>query len=208
MGIIIPFMGYASTSMGEVLFSKTRQRVFELLFGQPERSFYMNEIVRYVGAGIGSVHREMDRLEKSGLVRSTRIGNQKHYQANSKAPIFHEIRGIVLKTFGLAEPILKALEPVRDQLLAAFIYGSVANQSDTAESDIDLMIISDSLGFQDIVQALNSTEQDLGRSINPAIYGLQEWREKFTEQGGFVQRVMSKPKIFLVGSEDDLVQPG
>jgi predicted nucleotidyltransferase len=200
-------MGTKKTSLGEALFTKTQRRVLGLLFGNPDRSYYANEIVRFAGAGIGTVQRELGRLESAHLVTTSKIGNQKHYQANREAPIFEELRGIVLKTFGVADHLRAALAPLAKRIRAAFIYGSVAKGADTARSDIDVMIVSDDLSFPDAIQALTKAEGAIGRSINPSVYGRGEWTRKLSEAGGFLQRVMEQPRIFLIGSDDDLPKP-
>jgi predicted nucleotidyltransferase len=194
------------TSLGSVLFTKTQRRVLGLLFGNPGRSYYANEIVRYAGAGIGAVHRELERLAGVHLLTVSKIGNQKHYQANRDAPIFEELCGIVLKTFGIADHLRDALAPLAKRIDAAFIYGSVARQADTAGSDIDVMIVSDALSFPDVMPALTKAEDAIMRAVNPSVLGRKEWRRKATEAGGFVQRVMQQPRIFLIGSDDDLPQ--
>ena len=77
-----------------------------------------------------------------------RIGNQKHYQANAASPLYSELRNIVLKTVGLAEPLRAALKPLSSAAIrAAFVYGSVAKATDQSASDIDLMVISDNLTY-------------------------------------------------------------
>jgi predicted nucleotidyltransferase len=200
-------MGTKKISLGEVLFTKTQRRVLGLLFGNPERSYYANEIVRFAGAGIGAVQRELERLAAARLVTIAKVGNQKHYQANRQAPIFEELRSIALKTFGVADYVRKALAPLAKRIDAAFIYGSVAKGTDTASSDIDVMIVSDGLSFPDVIQALTKAESEIGRSINPAVYGQDEWRRKQTEAGGFLQRIMEQPRIYLIGSDDDLPKP-
>jgi predicted nucleotidyltransferase len=194
------------TSLGSVLFTKTQRRVLGLLFGNPGRSYYANEIVRYAGAGIGAVHRELERLAGVRLLTVSKIGNQKHYQANRDAPIFEELCGIVLKTFGIADLLRDALAPLAKRIDAAFIYGSVARQADTAGSDIDVMIVSDALSFPDVMPALTKAEDAIMRAVNPSVLGRKEWRRKATEAGGFVQRVMQQPRIYLIGSDDDLPQ--
>lgn len=199
-------MGVKNIGLGEVLFTKTQRRVLGLLFGNPDRSFYSNEITRFADAGVGAVHRELARLEASGLVTTNKIGNQKHYQANRGSPIFHELRGIALKTFGVADHLRKALAPLSRRINAAFVYGSVAGGTDTARSDIDLMIISDDVGYPEVLRTLERAQQDVGRPISPVVYGLEEWSRKVAEKEGFLRRVMEKPKIFLLGSEDDLGQ--
>ena len=199
-------MGTKKTSLGEALFTKTQRRVLGLLFGHPERSYYANEIVRFAGAGIGAVQRELERLESAQLVTVSKIGNQKHYQANREAPIFDELRGIVLKTFGVADHLRAALAPLAKRIRAAFIYGSVAKGTDTASSDVDVMIVSDDLSFPEAIQALSKAEQEVRRSVNPSVYSPESWRRKLAESG-FVKRVMEQPRIFLVGTDDDLPKP-
>ena len=206
-GINIPEMGTMKTGFGGALFTKTQRRVLGLLFGNPDRSFYANEIVRFAGAGIGAVQRELGRLESAQLVTASKIGNQKHYQANRAAPIFEELRGIVLKTFGVADPLRAALAPLAKRINAAFIYGSVAKGSDTASSDIDLMILGDDVSFPDVMRTLGKAEREVGRTVNPSVYGLDEWKRKLADKGGFLQRIVAQPRIFLIGSDDDLPKP-
>lgn len=116
------------TSLADALLTRTQQRVLGVLFGQPGRSFYASELIRTAGTGSGAAQRELAKLENSGLVLARRIGQQKHYQANAASPLFEELRGIVLKTVGLAEPIREALRPLSSAIRAAFVYGSVGSR--------------------------------------------------------------------------------
>lgn len=212
MGIRIPSMGTTSkhapshqpTGLADALFSSTQQRVLGYLFGQPERSFFANELIGLAGAGSGAVQRELKRLSESGLVTVTRLGNQKHYQANPASPIFIELCGIAQKTFGLASPLREALIPLADQIHAAFVYGSVAKKSDTATSDIDLMVISDSLAYADLYGTLERVAVQLGRPVNPTIYSRQEITRRIEEGNAFMTRVLAQPKLWLIGDEHAL----
>ena len=121
-------MGMNYTNTSDVLFTKVQQRVLALLFGQPDRSFYGNEIVRIAGVGVGAAVRELDKLATAGLINVSRIGNQKHYQANPASPIFEELRGIILKTFGVGDVLRQALMPIANSIKIAFIFGSVAKK--------------------------------------------------------------------------------
>ncbi|MGB7542866.1 MAG: nucleotidyltransferase domain-containing protein, partial [Burkholderiales bacterium] len=154
------------TSLADALFSTTRQRVLAYLFGQPERSFFATELIRLAGGGSGAVQRELARLADSGLVTVKRVGTQKHYQANPKSPLFAELCSIAQKTVGLAEPLRKALGPLAKRIAAAFVYGSVAKRSDTAASDIDLMVVSYSLIYADLYAAMEQATARLGREVN------------------------------------------
>jgi predicted nucleotidyltransferase len=192
------------TSLADALFSATQQRVLAFLFGQPERSFFATELIGLVGAGSGAVQRELARLAQSGLVTVTRMGTQKHYQANPKSPIFAELCAIARKTVGLAEPLREALAPLADRITAAFVFGSVAKRSDTAASDIDVLVLSDDLDYADVFETLQSAEAKLGRTVNPTIHKPADWRRKRKAGVAFVVRVAAQPKLFLIGSEEAL----
>jgi len=194
-------------SLADALFTATQQRILGLLFGQPERSFYANELIALTGSGSGAVQRELARLAASGLVVVRLIGRQKHYQANPDSPIFAELCGIASKTIGLAEPLRQALAPLAPRIRAAFVYGSVAKRQDTASSDIDLMLVSDELSYPDVFAVLEAASRRLGREVKPTIYPRQEWAERAARGDSFVKRVLAQPRIWLIGGDDALAQP-
>ena len=214
MGINMPNMGTKQKTraskapkpagLADALFSTVQQRVLAFLFGQPSRSFFATELIRLAGGGSGAVQRELARLADSGLVTVTRVGTQKHYQANPESPIFAELCSIVQKTVGLAEPLRAALAPLAPQIGAAFVYGSVAKRQDTATSDIDLMIVSDTLEYADLFGVLEAATSRLGRTVNPTVYSRKELNKRVRDDNAFVTRVMSQPKIWIIGGEDDL----
>ncbi|HQR77409.1 MAG TPA: nucleotidyltransferase domain-containing protein [Burkholderiaceae bacterium] len=193
--------GPERVGLADALFSGTQQRVLALVFGQPDRSFYANEVIAHARAGRGAVHRELKRLADSELVTVQISGNQKHYQANPASPIFDELCGIVRKTMGLAEPLRKALEPLAKRIKAAFVYGSVAKKGDSASSDIDLMIVSSDLTYADLYEALEAVSQQLGRKVNPTIFAPSELAKRVASGGAFVKRVLEQPKVWLKGDE-------
>jgi predicted nucleotidyltransferase len=133
-----------------------------------------------------------------------RVGMQKHYQANPKSPIYAELCGIAKKTVGLAEPLREALTPLAKRIVAAFVYGSVAKKSDTATSDIDLMVVSEGLTYADLYATLEEASGRLGRTVNPTVYTREELAKRKKQGNAFVQRVLAQPKIWLIGTEDDL----
>jgi len=191
-------------SLSDALFPKVQQRVLALIFANPERSFYTSEIVRNVHSGVGAVERVLSKLERSGLVSVERIGNQKHYRANRAAPIFKELRRLVEKTVGVAGPIKKSFEPYADAIKAAFVYGSVAKETDTAHSDIDLMVIGDDLNYSDLYTAAQRAESRLRRKVNALFLSPKDWRRKASDGGSVVNKISKSPKIFIIGSEKDL----
>jgi predicted nucleotidyltransferase len=214
MGMIHPNMGIkaqlapakvtASAGLASALFTKVQQRVLGVLFGNPGRSFYANEVIALAGSGTGAVQRELAKLSAVGLVTVRRQGNQKHYQANAASPVFDELRGLVVKTFGLADVVRAALLPLSSQIRAAFIYGSVAKAQDTASSDVDLMVVGDALSSADVFAALEQASTDLGRAVNPTVYTPQEFAHRVKSGKAFVTRVMKQPKLWLIGDEHGL----
>lgn len=194
----------ASAGLANALFTKVQQRVLGVLFGNSGRSFYANEIIALAESGTGAVQRELAKLAAAGLVTVRRQGNQKHYQANSISPVYSELRGLVLKTFGLGDVVRAALAPLTPQIRAAFIFGSIAKIQDTADSDIDLLVVSDSLTYADVFSALEHASQDLGRTVNPTVYSLREFTRRVKEGKAFVARVMNQPKVWLIGDEHGL----
>lgn len=188
-----------SAGLADALFTTTQQRVLGYLFGQPDRSFFSSELIKLTGAGSGAVQRELKQLTDSGLLTTCRVGNQKHYQANSDAPIYEELCGIVRKTFGLAGPLHEALQPVADKIEAAFVFGSVAKKSDTAASDIDLLLVSDELAYSDLFLALDAVSARLGRTVNPTMFTRKELMRKHKDGESFVTRVLAQPKLWVIG---------
>ena len=211
LGTIIPILGSTlrpgksrRNSLADALFTKTQQRVLRVLFGKPERSVHAAELIREAGTGSGAAQRELARLESSGLIVSRRIGHQKHYQANAASPLFSELRNIVLKTVGLAEPLREALKPLSSAVRAAFVYGSVAKNTDQSASDIDLMIISDTLTYGEVFGSLDRVMRALGRTINPTVYTAAEFSKRARTENAFMTRVLDQPKLWVIGSEHDL----
>jgi predicted nucleotidyltransferase len=190
--------------IADTLFSQVQRRVLGLLFGQPDRTFYGSELIRLARSGSGAVQRELRRLEESGLVTAARVGNQKHYRANVRSPVFPELRGLILKTLGLAEPLREALAPHAQRIKAAFVYGSIAKGEETARSDIDLMVIGDDVTYSDFFDEFLKAEQLLGRPVHANFVSPDEWRRKLTQGSAFFTKINAQPKIFVVGSQEDL----
>ena len=190
--------------LGDVLFTRTQQKVLGLLYGQPDNSFYLNEIVRLADIGKGTIKRELERMQACGLLTVVHIGNQNHYQANKACPIYAELRGIVLKTFGVADVVRAALEPFDNQIVLGFIYGSVAKGEDTKESDIDLLLVGEELAYSEIMGLLADAEERLGRPINPTIYDARQIKKKLKEKNAFLLRVMEQPKVWIKGDENGI----
>lgn len=190
----------ASERVSDALFGKVRQRVLALLVGHADRSFYQQDVVRAIGTGLGAVQRELENLVEAGLVLRSRDGNRVYYQANRAAPVFPELRGLMLKTAGLAEVLREALSPLKDRLESAFVFGSLAVGVERPDSDVDLMLIGD-VSLREVVAALSKAQEALGREINPIVYSPQEVSERLSRAEGFISRVMAGPRLMLLGGE-------
>lgn len=193
----------ASTGLADALFTTTQQRLLALLFGQPGRSFFASELIRLTGSGSGAVQRELKRFASSGLVSVTPVGRQKHYQANPDCPVFEEMSGIVRKTLALAEPIRQALEVLADHIELALVHGSVVQRTDTAGSDIDLLVVADGLMLEELYEALSPVEAGLARRISPSLYTSREFEERRAAGNPFLTNVLAGEHVILIGGEDD-----
>ncbi|MDH5388536.1 MAG: nucleotidyltransferase domain-containing protein [Gammaproteobacteria bacterium] len=196
------------SKLSEALFTTTQRNVLSLLYAHPEKSYYTKEIIRLTGMGVATIKRELDRMLAAGILTFTKIGNQHHYQANTECPIYEELLSIVSKTFGIAEVIRSALKPIDIKIDMAFIYGSIAKNTETASSDIDLLVASDSLAYADLMAVLISAEKSLGRPINPSIYTNEQIKTRLKENNAFITKVMEQPKIWIKGSENDIKETG
>lgn len=192
-----------TTNIGDALFTKVQQKVLALFFGQPDRSFYLREVVRLAGMGIGVISRELGKLTDAGLLVVSKQGNQNHYQANKASPIFNELLVIVKKTFGIKGLLKAAIAPLVPQLEQAFIYGSVAKGEEHAGSDVDLMLVGNDLSYSEIMQLLDSVEEQLQRPINPTLYSPAEFAERLAEGQNFLSKVMEQPRIDLLHSGEN-----
>jgi uncharacterized protein len=194
-------MGTASENLSSTLFGKVRSSVLALLFCRSDESFYFREIERSVGMGRGAVQRELENLVNAGLIIRRKQGNQVYYQANPKSAIFPELKSMMVKTAGIAHVLREALTSVQDRIATAFTYGSFAKGTETADSDVDVLVIGD-VKFSEIVDLLGPTQESIGREVNPSVYPVNEFVTKVSEGQHFVTSLIEEPKIFLIGDED------
>jgi predicted nucleotidyltransferase len=198
-------MSGRSVGIGSTLFGKTRLGVLALLCLHPERRMYLRQVVRTTGLGVGAVQRELKALTRCGILVSEREGRQRYFRANTECPIFEELKGILVKTGGLADVLRDRLAPLSDACVCAFIYGSFAEGSEDAESDVDVMVIGD-VSFAQVSDALGKVQLQLGREINPTVYTAEDFVRK--SELPFMRSVIEKPKIYLMGDEHDFAGLG
>lgn len=204
---IVTNMGTKSLdgNLSSLLFGKTRRAILALLYGHCDESFYLRQIVRATGAGLGPAQRELKQLADAGIVWRTVHGRQVYYQANPNSPIFGEIKSLIAKTVGVAETLRDALAPLGDQISAAFVYGSLASGQEHKRSDIDLLVVGD-VAFSEVVRAVHDAQERLGREINPTVYPVEEFRSRIAEGHYFIRSVLGNPKMFVIGDEHELAR--
>ena len=188
------------SSLASALFGKVRLAVLALLFGRPDRAFFVREVVRTVKGGQGGVQRELARLSEVGLLLRREEGRQVYYQANSACPLYAELRSIMMKTVGLVDVLRRAFEPVQDRISVAFVYGSVARGDPESASDVDLLVVGD-VHFGEVAELLSPAQDRIGREVNPSVFPVDEFRHRASQEGDFLARIWSGPKILVMGDE-------
>jgi predicted nucleotidyltransferase len=180
------------------LLSDSQSRIFRWLFGQPERSYHLNELRRLTGLGSASLQRELNKLTEAGLVRSERVGNLRRFQANAESPVYSELVALTHKTLGVQPLLAEALMPLAPKLETAFIYGSVAKGTDKAKSDVDVMLVGSKLTLSEVLEVLVPVESQLGRKINPTVLTPAEFKRRRAQKDSFVNRVLAQPTLSLM----------
>ncbi len=179
------------------------QAILATLFGRPDEEFYLRELARVAATAASSLQRDLAALVGAGIVLRASRGHQVYFRANRACPVFNELRGLVVKTFGVADVLKLALQPLSDGIKAAFVYGSVARGEERAASDIDLLLVGDA-SFGDVIEALATAQRKLGREINPTVFTPAEFADKAHEGNHFVTTVLAEKKLFLIGGENEL----
>jgi predicted nucleotidyltransferase len=192
-----------SKNLAHVLFGAYRRRALAVLLLNPASSYYVRELARMADVPPGTLHRELRLLTDAGLLVREEVGNKVRYQANRACPVFEELAGLFRKTAGLPDILREALAPLAADIDLAFIFGSVAQGREHAGSDVDVLVIG-AAPFFDVVQALASIHQQLGREVNPVVMQRDEFLQKYEQGERFVTRIMEEAKIFLIGAGDDL----
>ena len=207
MSTIVLGMSTASNGLADLLFGRTRGALLALLYGRADQSFYTRQIAREVDASVGAVQRELENLSKVGLIVRKSLGSQVFYQANRNAPIFREVQALVNKTVGIFSILQAALQSLSKRIVVAFVYGSVAREEETTQSDIDLMVVGKAT-LDEVLSRLSPVEKSIGRPINPTVYSIAEFKSKIASGNHFLNAVVKGQKVFLVGDDEELGKVG
>jgi len=196
-----------TNALGDLLFGQTRGRILALLYGTPDQAFFTRQIARQVGTSVGTVQRELETLSQIGLIERSATGMQVFYQANRDHPAYAELHSLVAKTAGAFHILRSALAALAKKIAFAFVYGSMARGDENAVSDVDLMVIGD-VSLDEMLMQLATAERDLGRSINPTVFSLKEFKSKLNAGNHFLKSVMRGEKVLLIGDENELGKMG
>jgi len=192
-----------STSLSSILFKDYRRRVLGLLLLHPEKSYHVREIARLTGTVAGTLHKELTRLAKAGVLQKQISGNQVLYSADQNCPIHQELASILRKTSGITDVLADALASFADRVKLAFVFGSVALGKETTGSDVDVLLVGD-LSFSEAVNALYPAQEIIQREINPKVYSQSEWHKLKKSKDAFIINVLAGPKLFIVGDPHEL----
>ncbi len=196
---------YSIDSLSATLFGKTRRAVLGLLYSHVEETFYLRQIARTAGVGLGAVQRELKKLSEAGIIRRIVLGRQVYYQANPECPVYAELRNLVVKTIGVGDVLRAALVPLADRIKVAFLFGSLVRGGQRSSSDVDVMVVGD-VSFAEVVSALGRVQETIRREINPIIYPPEEFRSKLSEDHHFLKRALEGSKFFLIGDDYELAK--
>ena len=206
-GTIVPTMSTLpdSDNLSRTLFSKTRRAVLYLLYSHVDDAFYLRQIVRAAGVGLGAVQRELKQLSDAGIIQRTVRGRQVYYQVNPRCPVFAELKNLVVKTVGVGAALQAALAPLGGRINVAVIYGSIARSEEHRDSDVDVLVVG-KVTFAEIVSSLSEAQKTIGREINPTVYPPAEFRSKVAAGHHFLSTVLRGPMLFLIGDKRELAR--
>ena len=191
--------------LSETLFGKTRRSVLAVLYGHVDESFYLRQLVRVAGGGMGSVQREVKALVAAGIIVHMGKGRQTYYQANPMCPIYDELKSIIMKTAGMSDLVKVALTPLAERIKIAFVYGSLVHGGENSRSDVDIMIVGD-VTFAEVVESLSPVQQKINREINPTVYPVDEFQKKLAAGHHFIKAVYEGEKLFLIGDKHEFAR--
>jgi uncharacterized protein len=188
--------------LAEILSSKIRSEIFRMLFGVNGEALHVREIERRSGLTIGTIQQELKKLVRLDLIKKRKDGNRLYYEANREHPLCPDIRNLVLKTTGLVDFFREALK-ANPNIKLAFVFGSIARHEEKDKSDVDLMVIGN-IGMRQLTGLLSGVSARLGREINPHILSIKEFLKRKRDKDHFLIQVLESPRIFIIGSENEL----
>ncbi|MFN8546689.1 MAG: nucleotidyltransferase domain-containing protein [Candidatus Eisenbacteria bacterium] len=187
------------------LFPRAQRRVLDLVFLQPDQAWYRSQLARTLGVPASSLQRPLAGLVSAGVLLTVADGNRLYYRVNRESPIYVELHSLLVKTSGVIGVLREALEPHASRIDAAFVYGSFARGDESASSDVDLFIVG-SLRLAEVTPALRAAAARLSREVNATVHTPAELASKARARKHFIIRTLDGPKLFVLGTKDDLAR--
>lgn len=187
--------------LNELFSSKTRVEILKLFLFNSNNNFYQRQISNLTAQSIRGVQREVDKLNKIGIIEKSIQGNRIYYKLNKKCPIAQDLKNIFFKSVGIAETLKENLK--EKEIKIAFIYGSYAKGEESLLSDIDLMVLGD-ISSKELSNILSKPKRELMREINYVVFPLDEFINKAMQEDHFINSVLKDKKIYIIGSKDEL----
>jgi len=185
------------------LFPTVRQGVLAATLTRSEKWWYLSELADFLHTRPSSLQRELSSLKQTGILRQRQDGRRTYFKAETRSPIFPELRSIFEKTVGLIPTLRVVFRPCASKITCAFVYGSIARREEHASSDVDLMVIGD-VGLGDLAPSLRKAEKRLGREVNVTNYSAAEFHKKVAERDHFLTTVLKGSLQFVKGERHDL----
>lgn len=185
------------------LFPTVRGDVLAATLTHTEKWWYLSELAQFLGTSPSSLQRELKALVDAGILETRREGTRAYFKADTRSPVFPELRGLIDKTAGVVPTLRTILRPFERRIACAFVYGLVARSEERAQSDIDLLVVGD-VGLADLTPALRRAEGRLGGEVNVTSYSTAEFRKKATAKDHFLSEVLRRPKQFVKGDQGDV----
>lgn len=192
-------------TLAQILSSRVRASIFQLLFGLGETEIHVRELARQSEFAEASLRQELSKLLRLELVSDRRSGNRVYFRANRDHPLYPVIHQLVIRTIGLVEVLAVAL--AKADIAIAFVFGSVAKSREVGHSDVDLMVIGE-IGLRKLTSLLSGASEKIGREINPHVMTEDEYRKRVKSEDHFVTNVLDGPKLLIIGTEDDFEAMG
>jgi len=193
--------------LGSALFGKTRRTILALLFGRPDEAFYLRELARAAGLGLGAVQREVQRLSEAGILRRSARGRQVYYKANPKCPIFSELKNLMVETSRADDLLRSAAAPPTDRVQVVSICEPYSGGDERLGSNLNVLATGEVNHADVTAEFLPDEEAIIGWQASHAVYLSAESGEKSQHDSQFVETVLGEPVIFLIRDDSELEDP-
>jgi predicted nucleotidyltransferase len=177
-------------------FTKNQILVLKEFFNNTHKSYYLRELARLLKKEPGVFQRDINKLEKDGILESYYQGKNRFFELNKKHAFFEELKSIISKTVGIEAVIKKMIKGIKG-VEEAFIYGSTAQNSENLMSDIDIFVIGD-VNEDKLIDAISKLEKQIGREINYTLMTKEEFNQKKEAKNSFINNVFNKKTIKLL----------